>query len=166
MNFYNEMVWNGNEIVFTDEPNVGVASIGNNVPDEVAEEIVSRWNLASKENLDHINLVVEELLHYQHEHRKNGVCLAALDAAKRLLELLKDKNSRAKICYDKIRGIEDHIASVVAKEKKEEERNQDIETVANWVKTTLDCTSQVIDTCNENKDATNVLEAAKRLGSN
>lgn len=45
MDLNRKLVWNGNEIVFEDEPNVGVAGIGNNVPEEVAEEIVRRWNV-------------------------------------------------------------------------------------------------------------------------
>jgi hypothetical protein len=38
------MRFNGNEIVFCDEPNKGVAGIAPDQPDELAEEMVSRWN--------------------------------------------------------------------------------------------------------------------------
>ena len=36
-----EMIWNdSNELVFADEPNVGVAGIGNNIPDEVGDNYI------------------------------------------------------------------------------------------------------------------------------
>jgi len=38
------MKFNGNEIVFTDTPNCGIAGIANDQPEELAEEIVNRWN--------------------------------------------------------------------------------------------------------------------------
>ena len=40
-----EMQWNGNEIVFADNPRVGVAGIAPGMPDALAVEIVRRWNL-------------------------------------------------------------------------------------------------------------------------
>ena len=42
------MYWNGNEIVFNDDSSVGVAGIADGQPDELAEEIVRRWNLVVK----------------------------------------------------------------------------------------------------------------------
>lgn len=39
-----EMAWSGNEIVFIDDPSVGVAGIAGDVPDNLGEEIVKRWN--------------------------------------------------------------------------------------------------------------------------
>ena len=39
-----KMIFNGNEIVFEDAPTVGVAGISSNMPDELAEMIVKRWN--------------------------------------------------------------------------------------------------------------------------
>ena len=38
------MYWNGNEIVFNDESSVGIAGLAPGQPDELAEEIVRRWN--------------------------------------------------------------------------------------------------------------------------
>jgi len=48
MNLNKKMEWNGNEIVFEDAPRFGVAGIGMGVPDEVAEEMVRRWNKCIK----------------------------------------------------------------------------------------------------------------------
>ena len=45
MNLDRKMLWNGNEIVFEDSPNTGVAGISHDMPDELAEELVRRWNL-------------------------------------------------------------------------------------------------------------------------
>lgn len=36
--------FNGNEIVFCDDPQRGIAGIAQDQPDELAEEIVERWN--------------------------------------------------------------------------------------------------------------------------
>lgn len=36
--------FNGNEIVFCDEPNKGIAGIAQDQPDDLADEIVERWN--------------------------------------------------------------------------------------------------------------------------
>jgi hypothetical protein len=40
-----KMVWNGNEIVFENYPNIGIAGVPDGMPDEFAEELVRRWNL-------------------------------------------------------------------------------------------------------------------------
>jgi len=39
-----EMFWNGNELVFTSDPDTGVAGIAPGIPDQLGEEIVKRWN--------------------------------------------------------------------------------------------------------------------------
>ncbi len=39
-----KMKWNGNEIVFADKPNVGIAGIAPGVPDEIGQQIADRWN--------------------------------------------------------------------------------------------------------------------------
>jgi len=38
------MIWNGNEIVFSEDVNKGVAGISQDMPDDLAEEMVRRWN--------------------------------------------------------------------------------------------------------------------------
>lgn len=39
-----ELVWNGNELVFADAPNVGVAGIAPGLPDTLGQQIADRWN--------------------------------------------------------------------------------------------------------------------------
>jgi hypothetical protein len=38
------MKWNGNELVFIENPNIGIAGISDGMPDELGEEIAKRWN--------------------------------------------------------------------------------------------------------------------------
>jgi len=47
------MMWNGNELVFSDNPRKGIAGISPGEPDALALEIVARWNAKSSpsENL-------------------------------------------------------------------------------------------------------------------
>ena len=40
------MLWNGNELIFEDEPNVGVAGIAPDQSDELGQQIADRWNAA------------------------------------------------------------------------------------------------------------------------
>lgn len=41
---HRKLLFNGNEIVFEDEPNSGVAGIASGLPDEFAKMLVQRWN--------------------------------------------------------------------------------------------------------------------------
>ena len=65
---FGELVWNGNEIVFKDEPNIGVAGIGSNIPDHLAQVLVERFNQVER------TLPPEETVHvkmvYYREARK------------------------------------------------------------------------------------------------
>ena len=47
--FDKKMIWNGNEIVFEGESHTGVAGIAPDMPEELAEEMVKRWNATQKE---------------------------------------------------------------------------------------------------------------------
>lgn len=40
--------WNGNELVFDDAPNVGIAGIAPGMPDTLGEEIARRWNMVNR----------------------------------------------------------------------------------------------------------------------
>lgn len=44
-----KMTWNGNELVFDNSPNVGIAGIVRCMPDELGEEIARRWNAAMED---------------------------------------------------------------------------------------------------------------------
>ena len=39
---FGKLIWNGNELVFANSPNVGVAGIAPGMPDELGEEIARR----------------------------------------------------------------------------------------------------------------------------
>lgn len=52
---YNKiMLFNGNEIVFLDNPQKGVAGIAPDQDDSLAHEIVKRWNMAQKKNEENV----------------------------------------------------------------------------------------------------------------
>jgi len=38
------MVWNGNELVFANQPLVGVAGIGTSQPDDIGARLAATWN--------------------------------------------------------------------------------------------------------------------------
>ena len=38
------MIWNGNELVFSDSPSLGIAGIAPGVSDDLGREIAERWN--------------------------------------------------------------------------------------------------------------------------
>jgi hypothetical protein len=53
------MEYNGNELVFVDKPNVGVAGIAQDQPDRLGHEIAKRWNKGGS-----THTVEEDFEHY------------------------------------------------------------------------------------------------------
>ena len=62
---FGKLIWNGNELVFANSPNVGVAGIAPGMPDELGEEIARRCTAvdALKERVTELETELVELLH-------------------------------------------------------------------------------------------------------
>jgi len=54
MEYNNIMLWNGNEIVFSDNPQRGVAGIAQDQGDDLAREIIRRWNLVQEKSEENV----------------------------------------------------------------------------------------------------------------